>query len=361
MLLRKGRSKTILESAIDSCLLAVEIYNKPRTAFRSEGYITLMVIAWTKLFHAYFNSTIGDRYYYKNKNRRFSIIDGERKAWDLKTCITKYNKLREAVAKNLEFFIRLRNKIEHRHIEKREVDVLIFGECQAFLFNFENLLVDLFGQEYAINETLVYSLQFAHLRTSQQKSASKSALSKDLSNIVNYVNDYRTALNENTFNSQEYSIKLLQIPKISNTNRSDLAVEYVKWDELDEEDKNAYEKVTTIIKDKKVRVEGTNVGKLRPGQVLIRVNNVLGDRFLNFYYNTCLCKLFSIRPGSNADDPFDTNTDYCHYDEAHNDYMYQESWPDFIIHIFQSDKVTKDQIQAACKNNEQWRVNNFRT
>ncbi len=65
--LRQGKTKSILESSLDSALLAVEIYNKPRTTFRSEGFITMMIIAWTRLFHAYFNVTIGDKYFYKKK------------------------------------------------------------------------------------------------------------------------------------------------------------------------------------------------------------------------------------------------------------------------------------------------------
>ncbi len=116
MQLRKGKTKTILESAIDAALLAVEIYNKPRTSFRSEGYIAMMIIAWTRLFHAYFNANIRDKYYYKEKkSNRYEKVDGERKAWDLATCIVKYGNLSEPVKKNLEFFIKLRNKIEHRH------------------------------------------------------------------------------------------------------------------------------------------------------------------------------------------------------------------------------------------------------
>ena len=55
MALRQGRTRRILESSIDSALLGVEIYNKPRTAFRIEGYIALMIMAWTKLLHARFN------------------------------------------------------------------------------------------------------------------------------------------------------------------------------------------------------------------------------------------------------------------------------------------------------------------
>jgi len=43
-----------LEKARESAFLAVETYNRPRTSFRSGGYIVLMCIAWTALFHAIF-------------------------------------------------------------------------------------------------------------------------------------------------------------------------------------------------------------------------------------------------------------------------------------------------------------------
>jgi hypothetical protein len=46
--------KESLEKARDSALLAVEIYNKPAVKFKSGGYIALMVIGWTALFHEYF-------------------------------------------------------------------------------------------------------------------------------------------------------------------------------------------------------------------------------------------------------------------------------------------------------------------
>ena len=52
--LRQGKTKTILENSINSALAAVETYNRPKASFRIENYIVLMIIAWTKLFHAYF-------------------------------------------------------------------------------------------------------------------------------------------------------------------------------------------------------------------------------------------------------------------------------------------------------------------
>lgn len=358
--LRKGKTKTTLESSVDSALLAVEIYNKPRTAFRSEGFICMMAIAWTRLFHAHFNNTVGDRYYYK-KAGRYELIEGERKAWELGTCIKKYGSLPEPVEKNLQFFIRLRNKIEHRHIEKREVDALIFGECQSLLYNYENLLIQLFGAQYALNEALVYSLQFSHLRTPVQKKSNKAALSRDLADIVAYVEKYRNGLNEDTYNSQEYSIKLIQLPRISNTSRADAAIEFVRWDQLSAEDRAAYEKIAVIIKDKKVTVSAANVKRYKPSAVVKKVNAVLGKSTLTSNLHVTLYKMFRVRPPNGAEDPFETNSEYCLFDETHNDYVYQDAWVDFLVHFFQVGGLSPTQIRVKEQSGEYLDVSQYRT
>ncbi|MDH3695439.1 MAG: hypothetical protein OER96_12810 [Gammaproteobacteria bacterium] len=75
-----------------------------------------------------------------------------------KHALIKYGQLDEAIKTNLKLFIKLRNIIERRHVEKHELDMLIFGECQALLYNFETLLIKFFGGEFAISENLSYSL-----------------------------------------------------------------------------------------------------------------------------------------------------------------------------------------------------------
>ena len=106
----------------------------------------------------------------------------------------------------------------------------------------------LFGDDYSINTCLAYALQFSHLRANEQLVAQKDLLSKDMQDIKKYIDKYRTDLSQEIYDSQEYSIKLLQIPKVSNTNRSDLSVEFVNWNSLSDEDKNNYQKVSAIIK-----------------------------------------------------------------------------------------------------------------
>ena len=316
-----------------------------------------MIIAWTRLLHAHFNKTIGNRYYHK-KNGRYELIDGERKAWELKTCIDKYGSLSEPVRANLQFFIGLRNKIEHHNVTEREIDVLIFGECQSLLYNYENLLIQIFGEEYALNESLAFSLQFSYMRTKEQRQASKRVLSAELREIQSYIENYRSSLGEDIFNSQEYSVKLIQIPKVSNTNRNDLAIEFVRWNELDSTDKEIYQRIATLIKDRKVPAEAKNVGRCLPGQVVKKVRERIRRSF-NQYDHQALYTIFSVRPLGKDPNPDETNTKYCHYDFANKNYAYQESWVDFIVKLFEIHGFTKEEIRRAYKAGEKWDINQY--
>lgn len=360
MKLRKGKTKSILHGAVDSALLAVEIYNKPRASFRTQAYVSLMIMAWTRLLHAYFNHSIGDKYYYKKKgSTRYETVDGDRKTWELKTCIAKYGKLSESTKANLELFIKLRNKIEHRNIEKREIDILIFGECQSLLFNFEQTLIELFGEEYAISENLVYSLQFSALRKKEQTASSKRALSADFSDIKRFVDNYRSSLSHKIFDSQEYSIKLIQIPKIANTNRNDLAIEFVRWDSLNQEDKESYKKLDAIVKDKIVKLPVVNSGGMKPSMVLKEVEKQTGIK-LTHNDHKCLLQIFSVRPDPDEDvDPFNTSPEYCVYDELHNDYVYYKPWVDCLNKLLTADKMKKHMWTQAQKQKRRYKLDDY--
>lgn len=360
--LRKGRTKQLLESGIDCALLAVEVYNKPRAPFRVETFITHMIMAWTKIFHSHFHNTIGEKYFYRERGtKRFKKIDGEKKAWELKTCIKKKNDLSDSVKANLDFFIKLRNKIEHRYIDKDEIGVVIFGECQSLLNNFEEFVIECFGEEYALNESLAFSLQFSRLRTDGQRVASKKLLSNEVTDLKEFIDKYRLSLDDEIFNSQEYSVKLISIPKISNTSRNDLAVEFVNWNSLSSDDQENYNKLQAIIKDKTVVKEGINPGKLKAGDVKQKINDsILAD--FSHYDHKCLYTIFSVRPVGNLKDtdPFNTNTTYCHYDEAHDDYLYQESWFEFIKTGVESGLLSKEIWKDYWNNNSVINIEEFK-
>ena len=170
----------------------------------------------------------------------------------------------------------------------------------------------------------------------------------------------RTNLSDEIYDSLEYSIKLILIPKISNTNRSDAAIEFVKWDELNEVDKQTYEQITVLIKDRKIKIEGANVRRFKPKEVVAKVNESLTNKILTINLHSSLCRIFKIRPQRNADDPFDTNTEFCLYDEPHKDYVYQEGWIKYLVHFLQSSNMTADDIRAKEKQGEILDVEKYR-
>lgn len=88
--------------AKESALLAIEVYNKPAIKFRSAGYIALMVIAWTALFHAVFLRQKTNPYH-TNKQGEYDVIDDDYRHWDLNDCLKQYWKsdTENAIRKNL--------------------------------------------------------------------------------------------------------------------------------------------------------------------------------------------------------------------------------------------------------------------
>ncbi len=154
--------RTFLKNARESSTLAIGVYNNPSTVFRSRCFIVMMCIAWTSLFHAVFLKKKVKAFYRDPKHKgRYLKVDGEKRAWDLKKCATEYfrNDPASPILENLIFFIGIRNKIEHYYAP--EVDTYIFGECQSYLINFDEIMVKEFGSNFALAESLIFSLQYS--------------------------------------------------------------------------------------------------------------------------------------------------------------------------------------------------------
>ena len=356
----KGKSKDLLEDSLSNALIAVEIYNKPKFEGRLKSYIIHMIIAWTKLFHAYYYRNIGEKYFYKDKKGRYIIIDGEKKTWELNMCIKKYKKISEAVRVNLEFFIKLRNKIEHSFLNCTDLEIKIFGECQSLLYNYEQFIIEHFGREYCLNVCLPFSLQFSELRNEISYKSSKKLLSKEMQKINEFVDKFRDNIPIDVYNEQEYSVKLVQIPLVSNTNKGDLAIQFLNWKNLNEEQKEMVDKLTVIVKDNPIMKEVSNISKKMPGEIV----KIIKEKEFNFNQNlhTALLYIFSIRPSKKFEsniDPFETNTEYCYYDQAHKDYQYTDKWIAFLENIFINNKLSINDIKSKYKNKEKLYIEDY--
>jgi hypothetical protein len=226
------------------------------------------------------------------------------------------------------------------------------------LYNYENTLLKLFGDDFAINENLSFSLQFSRYMTKEQKHAQRNLLSTEVQSLVEYINKYRSELAEEVYNSQEFSVKLIAIPKVASASRNDVSIEFIKWETLSSEEREEVQRLTAIVKDKVVRVEGVNTGRHRPSVVVDKVNE---KGIVNFSISnhTVLWLIFNVRPSRDNDDPFATNTKYCYYDQAHNDYLYTDNWIEFIVDIFSTSKLEIDNLNEMKSSGIQLKVEDY--
>jgi hypothetical protein len=318
-----------VKKAREAAVLAVEIYNRPATAFRSAAYIVLMVVAWTALFHAIFLRKRMKPYYRKKgSTRRYERVDGEYKTWELGECVQQFYKDQNpALRKNLEFFIGLRNKIEHRFLP--ELDIEIFGECQAMLMNFETLLAAEFGTNQALVGGLPYALQFSKTLAPTQLVAMRGAAKQHLQSVRKFVTSFKSSLSEDIQSDASYSFKVFLVPKVGvHAKSSDLAIEFVKYDPSKPEEMKQYDKVIALIKPKQVSV--SNFGALKASQVVKQVATQLGRKFNMNSHRKCWMH-FNTRPTGGSPTPEACDNRYCYYDVLHKDYIYTPAWVEFLI------------------------------
>lgn len=311
--------KELLSKSIDSATQAISTYNDPRSSFRTGNFTVLMIIAWTALTHAYFEREKVN-YFYKEKNGRYKKIDGDKKAWELSKTVTEIFDETDPIRKNIELFIKLRNKIEHRNLPA--LDKELAGESQALVLNFEDWLVTKFGERYILIDTLFVPIQLS-------RSLKRTLpVSKDEKSVINFVKDYRGLLEPEIENSQNYSFKVYLIPKIGNhRSSSDSAIEFVKYNPDNPQEMEKYDKAVVAIKEKQVPV--ANVHLLKPSMVLEKLKEKGYIKTINWH--TDMWRKYKVRPASNAPNKSNCKSDYCVYDKPHRDYLYTDAWVQHLI------------------------------
>ena len=326
----RGKARDLLEKAKESCLLAVDVYNKPKTSFKSGAYIVLMNIAWTSLFHAIFQYKKQNYYYKSKKNPRlYEKVNGRRKAWDLNKCVKTYfkNDIKEdrPIRKNIEFFIPLRNSIEHSFLP--DLDDEIFGECQANLHNFEHILTREFGEEHRLNDNLIYSLKFS--KTSLE--TENSIVSKEFKLLKKQIIEFRQSLPDEIYCNNKYKFQAYLIP-VNNPNRADAAIKFVNLDDYSKEELQSWDNFLYIIREKKTPIDDLN--RFRSGDVSREIKKRLSEyygveiKFSGFHHNKC-CVEYKCR-GKNKNSKNSLNTDFCIYNETFDEFIYTEKWVEYL-------------------------------
>ena len=239
----------LLMKVRESTLAAVAHYNNPLTVFRSGTYIVLIIISWASLLQAIFENRKLD-YFVKNENGDYILVDSERKSWDISRLIAEFfTDPNDLTRKNLEFLIKLRNKFEHRSYP--EIDDDIFGECQAALFNLQDLMLSEFPSVEPFTSGLAFSLQFAKDIEKTQLRRMTEDIAGELSLLRAYLKEYRDRISFEKQDPQKFSFQLFLIPKVGNNRTSDsVPVEFVKFTRDNADDMRLYDNLTVLIKER---------------------------------------------------------------------------------------------------------------
>ena len=218
----------LINSSREAALAAIQIYNNPLITFKTENFIVLMIIAWTYLFHAYYRANHIEYRYYKmgSKRRIFEKIDGQYKYWELSRCLkVEACPLDRDTKNNILFLIGLRNQVEHSRAA--ELDTYLSGRYQACALNYNNYLKMLFGNKYALDEYLTYSIQFAEMNYQQEKVFAESEEKIPVS-IRSYIRQFDEALSDEEINSDRYSYRILFKKKLTGKRgQADRVIEFI--------------------------------------------------------------------------------------------------------------------------------------
>ena len=227
---------------------------------------------------------------------------------------------------NLEFFLGLRNKIEHRYYP--ELDPALYGECQAMLMNFEDVLTQEFGPDMALQEQVGVSLQFSALRPSQQAEALRRLQSTALEDVRDYIETFRAGLTPEILDSSQFSLRVFLIPKLENSpNIADLSIEFVPYDQSDPKAMEEIQRITALIREKRIPV--ASEGLLKPGAVVTQVKVCLPFKFTQDTHTRCW-KHYGVRPPGNSAQPENTRPEFCVYDYLGKGYGYTEAWVKYL-------------------------------
>lgn len=325
--------RRILDASKDEALLAVHLYNQPRQARRVEDFFVHIHMAWLLLLHARFERDGVDYYYRKNAAGHFVRVDGDPKTWELARCVEeRWPDPDEPVRKNLELTISLRNKIEHRFAPHTDaIEAAMAGYAQASLLNFESEITANFGPEHSLADQLrfpVFIGTFTHASAQKMKEA-KLSLPTEVRSVIDH---FQSDMNEDVILDTRYEFRVHLLQQLGPKTEADLALEFVREDELTEEQRETLAGLgregTVIVRERERPVHGLQL--LKPSAVVAAVSEQVPFEF-NMHHFIQSWKRLGVRPGSESDNPQRTDDRYCIYDKPHGDYLYKDAFIEKLV------------------------------
>ncbi|WP_162836076.1 DUF3644 domain-containing protein [Streptomyces viridochromogenes] len=319
-----ARWRHILMESQRHALKAVDEWNCSTGNY--SDFLTHMHKAWHYLLHAEFHKAKIDYHYRDPKTGQHQLIDGEPKAWDLDRCLReRFPDNQDPVRLNGELFVALRNKVEHRY--EHNLKIATGGRAQALVMNYEQETVACFGPEYSLADRLRFPISLQAL-TAEGREQLQAAAKKLPKHTRDLVAKFEAAIDSAVLDDLRYDYRVRLVPIIGSKTDADLAINFVKLDELSEEERRVMVeagRLGTVI-EKIKHVEVADKDKLLPGRVARLVEDQVPFEFSVHNEHAKMWRRLGVRPATGASDPHATNAKYCVYSEAFGTYVYTPAW-----------------------------------
>lgn len=319
----------LLAKARESALAAVRIYNDPLAGFRTESFLLLLVVGWNSLLQAMLERD-GKDIYERDSHGKQVIVEGRPRIVGTGELarLALVGPRWAAVRANLDFVVRLRHLVAHRYLPA--LDAHIVSEAQALLLNFENLLVQEFGEEAALGTALSVPLQLSGFRNPGAHSSLRKAQAQLPTDVQEFLARHREELPDEVVRSSEYALQVFFVPVAANKERTaDALVYFVRPGELSAEQEEDFQRRLAVVpKPKRVAVASGDL--LRPMEVVRLVAERLPYRFTSDTH-TRAWRHFGVRPSSASSEPEATDQRYCVWDRLMRGYGYTNAWVQKLI------------------------------
>lgn len=333
---RLPRWHRVVDVARQEAALAVRLYNDPAEVRGLEGFIIHMNLAWLYLLHAEFTRDGVDFRYRdpKHPRRLMRVGDGsspngaqEVKCWELSRCLKeRWEDCNDPVRRNVDFFIVLRNRIEHRHPEAHEsLELVISGKSQALLLNFEEEVMREFGVSRSLAHTLRFPV-FVGTFTPEGQEALVRLQSKLPTELRKFIAVFDAGLPDEIRQDHRYEFRPRVILEKGARGPDSLVMQFTRPEDMTDAELAAAEELgkrgQAIVIEKIKPVVGADL--FRPQEVVDSVKKSIPFDF-NMSHATAAWKIGSIRPESGSAHPERTLEQYSLYSKLSRSYGYTQA------------------------------------
>ena len=328
------RSALMQAVSADEACLAVRLYNDAAQPRSFEAFIVHMHLAWLYLLQAEMTrDKVDNRYPDARHPHQFVKVDGEYKRWDLaKSVKHRWKDANDPVRANLDFFISLRNRIEHRYARKLEALALAFGgHVQALLLNYEEETTTQFGMDKSL-ATRLHVPVFVGAFTTEGERALRRLRATLPRGLQRFIADYHAGLLPTTERDRRFEFRMRVTLELAARDPEATAVQFTRFDEMTLEQQAAVEQMgrsgKVIVREQQRGV--VNLGWFKPTDAARQVDAQIPFRFTVDQF-TRARKRGGIRPPTGSPHPERTTEQFCAYDSAHGDYVYSPAYISWLV------------------------------